>query len=140
MPAVREHREPESLWVMDHMKVELPTCRIDEPVGQAGARAQERGYSLCPVVNQNGIVLGLIGKGDWDSDPTASAEQLMDSAPTTLRPSDPLEKAKQMLNESNRGAVLVTNSDGRLLGAFFGVSEKEQPGRKQQLPNSEVWS
>ena len=64
----------------------------------------------------------------------------MDSAPTTLRPSDPLEKAKQMLNESNRGAVLVTNSDGRLLGAFFGVSEKEQPGRKQQLPNSEVWS
>ena len=64
----------------------------------------------------------------------------MDSAPTTLRPSDPLEKAKQMLNESNRGAVLVTNSDGRLLGAFFGVREKEEPGRKQQLPNSEAWS
>ena len=121
------------------MQVELPTCRIDEPIGQAGARAQERGYSVCPVVNQAGIVLGLIGKSDWDSDPSASAEQLMDSAPTTLRPSAPLEKAKQMVNKSNRGAVLVTNSDGRLLGAFFGVSEKE-PGREQQLPDSEVWS
>ena len=100
---MRENQEPESLWVMDHMQVELPTCRIDEPVGQAGARAQERGYSVCPVVNQNGIVFGLIGKGDWDRDPTASAEQLMDSAPTTLRPSAPLEKAKQMLDQSNGG-------------------------------------
>jgi CBS domain-containing protein len=125
---------------MDHMQVELPTCRLDEPVGQAGARGEERGSSVCPVVNQNGIVLGLIGKGDWESDPTASAEQLMDCAPTTLRPSDPLEKAKQKLDESDRGAVLVTDSDGRLLGAFFGVSEKKEPGRKQQLPDSEVWS
>jgi hypothetical protein len=31
-------------------------------------------------------------------------------------------ESQQMLNESNRGAVLVTNSVGRLLGAFFGVS------------------
>ena len=121
---IRENREPESLWVMDHMQVELPTCRIDEPVGQAGARAEERGYSICPVVNENGIVLGLIGKRDWDTDPTASAEQLMDSAPTTLRPSDPLEKAKQTVNESDRGSVLVTDSDGKLLGAFFGASKK----------------
>jgi CBS domain-containing protein len=140
LPAIRENRDPETIWVMDHMQRELPTCRLDEAVGQAGARAEQRGYSVCPVVNENGIVLGVIGKRDWDIDPTASAEQLMDSAPTTLRPSDPLEKAKQKLDESERGAVLVTDSDGRLLGAFFGVSEKKEPGRKQQLPDSEVWS
>jgi CBS domain-containing protein len=116
---------------MDQMQVELPTCRLDEPVGQAGARAEERGYAVSPVVNENGIVLGMIGKRDWDTDPTASAEQLMDSAPTTLRPSDPLEKAQQTLNESDRGAVLVTDSDGRLLGAFFGVGDQKEPGRKQ---------
>jgi len=125
---------------MDHMQLELPTCRLDEQVGQAGARAQERGYSVCPVVNQNGIVLGVIGKGDWDTDPTASAEQLMDPAPTTLRPSDSLERAKQKLDESERGAVLVTDSDGKLLGAFFGEGNNEEPVRKRQLPQSEVWS
>ena len=102
-------------------------------------RAEERGYSLCPVVNENGIVFGVIGKRDWESDPTASAEQLMDPAPTTLRPSDSLEKAKQMVNQSDRGAVLVTNSDGRLLGGFFGGDKKES-SRKQQLPKPEVWS
>jgi CBS domain-containing protein len=125
---------------MDHMRLELPTCRLDEPVGQAGARAEERGYSVCPVVNDNGIVLGVIGKRDWDTDPTASVEQLMDSAPTTLRPSDSLEKAKQMLDASDRGAVVVTDSDGKLLGAFFGAGKNEEPLRKQQLPDSEVWS
>jgi len=122
LPVIRENREPESLWVMDRMQVELPTCRLDEPVGQAGARAEERGYGISLVVNENGIVLGVIGRRDWDTDPTASVEQLMDPAPTTLRPSDPLEKGKQTLNESDRGAVLITDSDGRLLGGFFGVS------------------
>jgi CBS domain-containing protein len=126
--------------VMDHMQRELPTCRLDEPVGQAGARAEQHGYSVCPVVNEKRIVLGVIGKRDWDTDPTASAEQLMDGAPTTLRPSDPAEKAKQMLDQSDRGAVLVTDSDGRLMGAFFGVADNNEPGRKQQLPESEVWS
>jgi CBS domain-containing protein len=137
---IRENREPESLWVMDQMQDEVPTCRLDESVGQAGARAEERGYAVSSVVNENGIVLGVIGKRDWNTDPTASVEQLMDPAPTTLRPSDPLEKAKQMLSESDRGAVLVTDSDGRLLGVFFGVNEKKEPGRKQQLADSEGWS
>ena len=128
------------MWVMDRMQVEVPTCRLDESVGQAGARAEERGYGVSPVVNENGIVLGVIGKRDWETDPTASAEQLMDPAPTTLRPSDPLKKAKQRLDESDRGAVLVTDSDGKLLGVFFGVNDNQEPGRKQELPDTEVWS
>jgi len=115
-------------------------CRLDEPVGQVGARAQERGFIMCAVVNEKGIVLGMISKRDWETDPTALAEQVMDGAPTTLRPSDSLEKAEQVLQKSDRGAVLVTDSDGKLLGAFLGTAKNNQSGRKQQLPESEVWS
>lgn len=140
LPAIRENRESESLRVMNHMQLELPTGRLDEPVGRAGMRAEQRGYSVCPVVNKNGVVLGMIGKRDWDADPTASAEQLMDSAPTTLRPSDPLEKTQQMLQKTRSRRCAVTDSDGKLLGAFFGASNNEEAGRKQQLPESEVSS
>ena len=122
------------------MQSEVPTCRLDEPVGEVGARAEQRGYRMCPVVNENGIVLGVISKRDWETDPTASAEELMDGAPTTVRPSHSLEKAEQVLQKSDRGAVLVTDSDGKLLGAFFGAAKNEEAGRKQQLPESEVWS
>ena len=126
--------------VSDCMQSEVPTCRLDEPVGQVGTRAEQLGYSVCPVVNEKGIVLGVISKRDWERDPTASAEQLMDGAPTTLRPSDSLGKAEQVLHKTDRGAVLVTDSDGKLLGAFFGAAKNEEPGRKQQLPEWEVWS
>ena len=122
------------------MQTGMPTCGLDEPVGQVGTRAEQRGYSVCAVVNEKGIVLGMISKRDWETDPTALAEQLMDSAPTTLRPSDSLEKAEQVLQKNDRGAVLVTNSDGKLLGAFLGTAKTDQSGRKQQLPESEVWS
>lgn len=82
----------------------------------------------------------MIGKGDWETDLTASAKPLMDSAPTTLRPSESLEKAQQLLEKVDRGAVLVTHPDGKLLGVFFGTAKNEEALRKQQLPESEVWS
>ena len=122
------------------MQSEVPTCRLDEPVGEVGTRAEQRGYSVCAVVNEQEIVLGMISKRDWETDPTGSAEQLMDGAPTTLRPSDSLEKAEQVLQKNDRGAVFVTNSDGKLLGVFLGTAKSEEAIRKQQLPESEVWS
>jgi CBS domain-containing protein len=141
LPAIKDNQNRESLMVMERMQGGVPSCRLDEAVGQVGTRAQQRGFSVCAVVNQHGIVLGIIGQSDWDSDPTASAEQLMASAPTTLRPSASLEKAQETLEKSDRGAVLVTDSDGKLLGAFLGSAAKNQePGGKQQLPDSEVWS
>ena len=123
------------------MQSEVPTCRLDEPAGQVGTRAQRHGFSVCPVVNEAGIVLGAIAKRDWEKDPTASAERLMDPAPTTLRPNDPLEKAEQRLEKSEHSAILVTDSDGKLLGAFLArAAGNAEPGGKQQLPESEVRS
>jgi hypothetical protein len=77
----RESRAGNSLGHGPHAAriADMPTRRSR---GQAGARAEQRGYYVCSVVNENGIVLGVIGKRDWDTDPTASVEQLMDSAPT----------------------------------------------------------
>jgi len=127
--------------VIDRMQREVPTCRLDEPAGQAGTRAQQHGFSVCPVVNDSGIVLGAIRRHDWEKDPTASAEQLMDAAPTTLRPNYPLEKAKQRLEESDHGAFIVTDSDGKLLGAFVGgAADNPAQSGKQQLPDAKVWS
>jgi CBS domain-containing protein len=140
LPAIKENQNQESLTVTDYVQSEVPTCRLDESVGQVGTRAQERGFIMCVVVNDRGIVFGGISKRDWEMDPTALAEQLMDGAPPTLRPSDSLEKAEQVLQKSDRGAVLVTDSDGKLLGAFLGTAKNDQSGRKQQLPESEVWS
>ena len=89
------------------MQVELATCRIDEAAGQAGARAEERGYSICPVVIQNEIVLDLIGKRRFNRIGGTSYGFRADDCASQ----HPLEKAKQLLNEIDRGAVLVQMED-----------------------------
>jgi CBS domain-containing protein len=137
LPVIRENEK--FPMVMDHLHRQVPTCRLDESLGQVGTRAQQYGFNVCPVVNDNGVVLGLVGRSHWDKDPTASVEQLMEPGPTTLRPSHPLQEAEDTLQKSGLGAVLVTNSDGKLLGVFLGQSKNNEP-RKQQLPESEVWS
>lgn len=139
LPTIKENQDQESLTVLDRLHREVPTCRLGEPLGQVGTRAQQHGFTVCPVVNENGIVLGVVSEADWRSDPTASVQQLMEPGPTTLRPSASLQQAEETLKKSGRGAVFITNSDGQLLGVFLGASKVQQPG-KQQLPGSEVWS
>ncbi|MEX0802503.1 MAG: CBS domain-containing protein [Candidatus Binatia bacterium] len=140
LPTIKENQDQKSLTVLDRLHREVPTCRLGEPLGQAGTRAQQRGFAVCPVVNGSGIVLGVVSEADWHSDPTASVQQLMEPGPTTLRPSAPLQQAAETLKKSGRGAVFVTNSDGQLIGAFLDVSKDEGSRRKEQLPGSDVGS
>jgi predicted transcriptional regulator len=133
LSTIRRDDSPQFLMVMDRMDREVPTCRANESLRAVRERSQQKGYSVCAVINETGIVLGLVSEREWESDPTASVEQWMGPGPTTLRPSDSLEKAKHLL-EKSPGGVLVTDSDGKLLAAFTGQ------GDKKQLPESEVWS
>ncbi|HZA55236.1 MAG TPA: CBS domain-containing protein, partial [Candidatus Udaeobacter sp.] len=64
------------------------------------------------------IVLGLLRKDAWNDDPTSTAERLMESAPTTLRPYYPAEDATELLDQKGADAILVTSSDGKLMGVF----------------------
>ena len=124
LPTVRKNDGRESSIVIDRMDREVPTCRANESLRVVRERAQHKSYLLCAVINEAGIVLGMVSKHEWESEPTASAEQWMDPAPTTLRPSDSLDKAQRLL-EKSAGAVLVTDSDGKLLGAFTGHGDKQ---------------
>lgn len=132
-------RQEQEAWVIDRLHRNVPTCRIDEPLDQVRQRAEQRGLSFCPVINEQGFVLGVVEQDDWNSDPTASAEQLMKSV-TTLRPNSPLQSAGETLEKSGRGGVVITNSDGRLLGLFLGDAPTGKMSGKEQLPESEVWS
>lgn len=48
-----------------------------------------------------------------------TAEEVMNRAPTTLRPSHAIDDALELLRKSARRATLVTSSDGKLMGVFF---------------------
>jgi Mg/Co/Ni transporter MgtE len=72
---------------------------------------------LCVVVNDRNIVLGVIQGETWDANPTARVIDVMNSGPLTLRPNLDPKEAREILRDYDASSVIVTTSDGELLGA-----------------------
>jgi CBS domain-containing protein len=102
--------------VGDAARSDVPTCAPSEKVGEARERTKAAGWDRCVVVNEGRVVLGLLREKDMDSDPEEMAEQAMRNGPATFRPNEPVEKVAKRMRERGVSAVLVTTSDGRLVG------------------------
>lgn len=62
------------------------------------------------------MVLGLLRKDALTGDPATPVEQVMESGPVTFRPGKPLDAILQHLRRTKRDEVLITTSDGQLVG------------------------
>jgi Mg/Co/Ni transporter MgtE len=68
------------------------------------------------VVNDQGIVFGLVRGEALQADPQTSVEQVMESSPRTYRLNVAPEKAAAYMRRQGLDSVLVTTSDGKLVG------------------------
>jgi hypothetical protein len=105
------------VMVIERIERQVPTCQLSESVGEAKRRAQKLGFQICVVVNEHGIVLGLIEKNAWEKDFDIAVEKAMDPGPTTLRPSYLVEAATKLIMKSSRDTI-ITSLDGQLMGIF----------------------
>jgi rhodanese-related sulfurtransferase/CBS domain-containing protein len=97
------------------LKRAVLTCAPKDRVGVIKNRRPQP-TDVCVVVNDRGVVLGMIEGEAWDQDPLKTAAEVMNPAPRTFRPdSDPTDVMKDMKKEDIENA-LVTTSDGELLG------------------------
>lgn len=104
--------------LIEEIERQVPTCQLNESVEEAKRRAEKLGFQLCVVVNEEGIVLGLVEKDAWKKDSAMAVETIMDPGPTTLRPSYLVEDAVELLARQNQDGILVTSSEGKLMGVF----------------------
>jgi CBS domain-containing protein len=97
---------------------ETPTCSAEDRVGDVQKRIAETDFKFCPVVNEEGILLGVLSQSVLAANPEARAGDVMRSA-QTYRPNLTLEQLLDDLRKSNfQGRALVTTAEGRLLGAI----------------------
>jgi CBS domain-containing protein len=96
----------------------VPTCTPDERVGEVHARVTASGWDRAVVVGNGGVVLGMLSGPRLLADAQLPAELGMDSAPSTFRPSLPARELRDYMREKNVQDVLVSDSDGVLLGAL----------------------
>jgi CBS domain-containing protein len=117
---------------------DIPTCDLKERVGNIRERVRASGWDVCIVVNEQKIVLGRLREDDLNADAATPVEQVMEEGPTTYRLDRPAEETAKYLAERNIANVLITTSDGELIGLFSrndaevpGGSEREDEGREQ---------
>jgi predicted transcriptional regulator len=114
-PTVRDSDEPAR--VMSAMERQPPMCHIDATLEHAiDALDPWDGWQQCVVVNDAGVVMGLVSR-----DSGGSSRPLVDAmfaGPSTIRPDIPLDEALDAMRKRNVDERVVTDPTGRLLGVL----------------------
>ena len=99
-----------------HARRDVPTCRLDEPLAQIRERVRQAEWDTCFVVDEEGVVLGRLGRSALQRDDELSVEQAMTPGPSTIRPSARLNDVVARMRTQNLSNLPVTTSDGQLVG------------------------
>lgn len=109
-------REGEARLAGDSL-VEVPTCGVDELSGAVAAHHDEVD-GQCVLVNTEGVVMGTVDLAEVRRSPDVPVEELASARVTTVRASEDPEELEKRMRAAGVHWMLVTTSDGVLLGAF----------------------
>jgi CBS domain-containing protein len=103
----------------DAARTDVPTCGLTDRVGEVRERVRAAGWNRCLVVDEHRVVLGLLHGRGLAATAEMPAEEVMQPGPTTFRPNGALSAIVEWMHDRKVGSVVVTTSDGELLGVLF---------------------
>lgn len=106
-------------WVADATRFDVPTCSLDDTVGEVRRRTSAAGWDECVVVDCDGMVAGRIRGAAWDAAPDVEIAAVMEEGPSTVRPDQELRPLVKRMEHRGTKLVLVTTPQGVLLGALL---------------------
>lgn len=95
------------------------TCQLSDRLGNVVEKLREAGKDTCIVVTDGNVILGRLRGRALEGDPNALVEEVMESGPTTTRINTTLESMIGRMRERKVESILVTTSDGRLVGTMY---------------------
>jgi hypothetical protein len=102
--------------VIDATRSDVPTCQLDDTIGQIRSRVVAEGWDVCVVLDCDGMAVGRIrGKG-FDTDRDLRAVEVMEPGPSTVRPDQQLQPLVERMHRRQAPNVIVTTPQGRLIG------------------------
>ena len=94
----------------------LHACVLGSLVEDSARAMQESGDTFCLVLNEAGIVMGRLRQKDREMVRGKLVEDVMETGPTTVRPTEPAEALLERMERRNVPAVVVTTKRGELVG------------------------
>lgn len=117
---------------------DVPRCHLRDRVADIRARVAD--WDVCVVVNERDVVLGLLRPREFETAAEATAEDAMRSGPATWRPDGLLSDALEHLLARRVPGVLVTRSDGTLVGWLRRAdAERLLQSQQTQPPDGHEW-
>ena len=123
-----------NLLLKDFMTKDPVTLNIDEPFCRVAQIFKEKDIRHLPIVNSEGVILGIISQrdlnripspkkgpdGDYLYDPAELAKYILKQhviqKAVTLSPDDTLEKAVELMAEKKIGCIPVVAPNGKVSG------------------------
>ncbi|MGH9053361.1 MAG: CBS domain-containing protein [Acidimicrobiia bacterium] len=105
--------------VADATRFDVPTCRLDETIGDIRARVVDGGWDVCVVTDCDGMAIGRIRSTGFDTDADRLAVEVMEPGPSTVRPDGLLHPLVQRMQERDAPHVFVTTPQGKLIGILI---------------------
>lgn len=97
----------------------VPTCGLDQRLGEVAERARAAGWEACVVVNEQKVVLGLLRTAELDGEADRRVADAMRPGPSTFRPHVAAAEMARYMTGHDLASSPVTTSDGRLVGLLF---------------------
>ena len=103
------------------------------PAAEALHLLDAQGFGPVLVLNQAGVVMGAAYREALASTPgEAETASVMRFGVSTVRPSEDAAALAHRMGHAEVTRVVVTRSDGTLVGLFFAADVTSQPGRAAQ--------
>ena len=94
-------------------------CHLGDRLRDSVERIRTADKDACIVVDDRHVVLGRVRGRALSGDPNAAIEDVMQSGPSTIRADVPLYTVVQTLRDGKLSSTLVTDPEGRLIGAIY---------------------
>lgn len=95
---------------------DVPTCGLDERLGEVRERVQGQGWDACVVVTQERVVLGLLREEQLRGQADRRIEEAMRPGPSTFRPHVHIVEMAQYMVEHDLVNTPITTGEGKLVG------------------------
>lgn len=122
----------------DALTHEIPTCSARDKLGDVRSKLEDSRAGLVVALNHEGIVMGTVSAKVLDRDDGTAIEEVMREGPTTVRPMEEIEGLVARMGNAHVDGILVTSSDGKLLGLFERaageklLAEEREPAHRHQ--------
>ena len=111
----------------DLVDAKPPTCVLDTPAADIRDALDASGYGFVLVVSAARVVLGRVRRSALaDTDSAATAEDVMEPGPSTVRFDIPARELVQRLAAKNLKTAVVTTPNGCLVGVVHRADAEQR--------------